>query len=301
MPAGSKETLVVVGNFDGVHRGHQAVLAFAVSLAESSGLAPVLFTFEPHPRVVLTGAVPEILTTLDEKIALIGRAFPEVVVRAIPFTRELSRLSPRAFAEQILVQELSARGVLVGENFRFGAGRAGDFETLQALGAELGFQAQAVPLFGDELGPYSSTRVREALRRADVAEANDLLGRPFAISGRVVRGDGRGAALGVRTANLAEIVHLLPADGVYAVRVVLPSGERAQGVLNLGPRPTFERPRSVEVHLLDFEGDLYDQMVQVEFVAHLRAQQKFSSKDELVAQIHQDIAVARARLGSALT
>lgn len=298
MPAGSKETLVVVGNFDGVHRGHQAVLAFAVGLAESSGLEPVLFTFEPHPRVVLTGAAPEILTTLDEKIALIGQAFPSVVVRAFPFTKELSRLSPRAFAEQILVQELSARAVLVGENFRFGAGRAGDFETLRALGAELGFHAQAVPLFGDEQGPFSSTRVRDALKRADVAAASSLLGRTFGISGRVIRGDGRGAALGVKTANLGEIVHLLPADGVYAVWVVLPSGERAQGVLNLGPRPTFDRPRSVEVHLLDFEGDLYDQVVLVEFVAYLRGQLKFSSKDELVAQIQRDIAAARARLQS---
>lgn len=298
MPPGTMETLVVVGNFDGVHLGHQGVLEFASGEAGANRLAPVVLTFEPHPRVVLASAVPETLTTLAEKTELIQGQFPAFGVWPISFTLELSRLSPREFAEKVLCHELRARVVLVGENFRFGAKRAGDFAALSVLGRELGFRAQAVPLFGDAEGPYSSSRVREALRRGDISEAERLLGRPPSFVGTVTRGDGRGRALGIPTANLEQVVHLLPADGVYAAWAVLPDGSRRGAVANLGPRPTVDRPRSLEVHVLDFEGDLYEKELRVELRAHLRGQRKFESLESLVAQIRSDIAEARTILAA---
>lgn len=296
MASGTTETLVVVGNFDGVHRGHQGVLEFSAREAEKNGLAPVVLTFDPHPRVVLTSAAPEILTTLAEKIDLIRAQFPGFLVSAIPFTLELSRLSPREFAEQVLVRDLAARVVLVGENFRFGAQRSGDFTVLSSLGEELGFRTHKVPLFRDAVGPYSSSRVRHALKVGDIAQARDLLGRPPSFRGEVVRGDGRGATLGVPTANLDSIVHLLPSDGVYAAFAILPDGSRYGAVVNLGMRPTFDRPRSLEVHLLDFTGDLYGQELRVELALRLRGQIKFGSLEALLAQIQSDIASTRAIL-----
>jgi riboflavin kinase / FMN adenylyltransferase len=287
---------VAVGNFDGVHRGHQALVEAAVERARAQGGAAVLLTFDPHPaRVLRPGAAPAALTTLAQKEELVaGLGIDRVVVAT--FDARLAGLSPEAFAEQVLQRSLGARHVVVGESFRFGRGRAGDPRSLETLGAGLGFAVEVVPpvLYGG--GPISSSRVREALARGGVMEAWELLGRPYFVDGVVVRGDGRGRTIGVPTANLAPEEQILPAHGVYAARCRV--GERwHDAVVNVGERPTFGGGRvTLEAHLLDFEGDLYDARVRLAFSERLRGEERFPSPEALVAQIRADIAAARALL-----
>lgn len=287
-------SLVAIGNFDGVHRGHQAMLLSAVRLAEERGLRPLVLTFHPHPAEVLgRGALP-VLTTLDRKVALLLRIHPELSAVIEPFTLELSRLTPEEFAREHLASRLNARVVLVGENFRFGHGRAGDFSTLRALGSELGFEARVEPLVGDDEGPFSSTRAREAVRLGELERAERCLGRPHSLSGQVVRGDGRGRSIGVPTANLADVGEMLPSYGVYACLVdrADDAGGGAvlgRGVMNVGLRPTVAAGFSVEVHLIDFDADLYGQKLRVHLVQRLREERRFPGLPELIAQIQRDI------------
>ncbi len=296
-------SLVVIGNFDGLHRGHLAVLGSAVEEADRSGLSPVVLTFDPHPAVVLRGAEPQVLTSPERRTELIQREFPRVRVVVEPFTRELAQLSPRQFVETLLVERLGVKKVVVGDNFRFGKGRQGDVPLLRELGAELGFSARSHELEEDAGGTYSSSRVRQALGEGDLAEVFQVLGRPHALSGRVVRGDGRGRSIGVPTANLDEIPEMLPKRGVYACVVdrISAGGNAAalaRGVANLGVRPTVGAGPSVEVHLLDFDEDLYGARLRVHFVQHLRDERRFPGLDELVKQIQKDIAVGREALAA---
>jgi riboflavin kinase/FMN adenylyltransferase len=292
--------LVVIGNFDGVHLGHRAVLEASSAEAQALGLMTVALTFDPHPSAVLgRGALP-VLTPLARKLELLGRACPGLTVVVEPFTQELARLPPTEFVERKLSLALKARIVVVGKNFRFGVRRSGDLGTLEELGRRLGFEARAEPLRGDQDGPYSSSRIRAALSAGDLATTERLLGRPHALSGKVTRGAGRGRTIGVPTANLEGVPEALPPYGVYACVVdrLTPEGGRvlARGVLNVGERPTVGAGFSVEVHLFDFDGDLYGQELRVHLCARLRDERRFDGLDALKAQIERDMASARAVL-----
>jgi riboflavin kinase/FMN adenylyltransferase len=295
-------SLVVIGNFDGVHLGHRAVLETSRRDAAAHGLALVALTFDPHPSVVLgRGALP-VLTTLERKLELLGRACPGLTVVVEPFTRELAALSPDTFAENVLARSLGARIVVVGNNFRFGLRRSGDLSTLTALGQKLGFEARAESLRGDEAGAFSSSRIRQALAAGELDEAERLLGRPHSLSGVVARGAGRGRTIGVPTANLEGVPEALPPYGVYACVVdrVEPGGARAlaHGVLNIGERPTLNAGFSVEAHLFDFDGDLYGSGLRVHLCSRLREERRFDGLDALKAQIARDIEAAKRALAS---
>jgi riboflavin kinase/FMN adenylyltransferase len=299
---------LIVGNFDGMHRGHQFVLGEAVRYARAHGLEACVLTFDPHPATVVGRGAPPVLTTLGRKAELAGEiGVQRVYVRR--FDAAFAAWSPERFARDLVVGTLLARVVVVGENFRFGARRAGDLPLLEAQGAVLGFEARVHSVAADDHGAFSSTRARDAVAAGLVDEAADVLGRPHAVSGVVVHGDARGRTIGVPTANLDGVEELLPKNGVYAVRVDL-VGERSgdvgpdvkpigSGVTNVGVRPTVEGSgRRVEAHVLDAppDLDLYGKRLRVHFVARLRDERKFASIDELKAQIVDDIAQARARL-----
>ncbi|HEY3667969.1 MAG TPA: bifunctional riboflavin kinase/FAD synthetase [Polyangiaceae bacterium] len=296
-------SLVAIGNFDGVHLGHRAVIEAALNEARSAALRPLVLTFDPHPAEVLGRGVRPPLTRLERKVELIERLGPELRVVIEPFTLELSQLTPEQFARDFVVELLGAKVVIVGENFRFGHGRAGDLPTLVRLGEELGFQARASSLSGDSIGPYSSTRARAALAAGDLAAVQSVLGRPHSLSGTVALGNQRGRTIGVPTANLSGVAEALPPYGVYAVLV-----DRVQegvattlgtGVANIGLRPTLNAGFSAEVHLFDFEQDLYGAILRVHLVARLRDEQKFAGLPELKAQIALDISGARKALAGA--
>ncbi|MEZ4302248.1 MAG: bifunctional riboflavin kinase/FAD synthetase [Polyangiaceae bacterium] len=298
--------LVAIGNFDGVHLGHQAVLSDAATDAASRGLRAIVLTFHPHPAAVIGRGAPPLLTPLPRKIELIGHVQPEVGVAVEPFDLDFAAQTPDAFAEEVLVRRLQARVVVVGRNFRFGKARAGDYDVLSRLGARLGFETRSHALVGDDRGTFSSTRAREAIASGDLDAARAILGRPHALSGVVVRGDQRGRTIGFPTANMGDVVEALPPFGVYAVAVDRVTGDdpetgasRAEqlgaGVANIGVRPTVkvDAPPSVEVHLFDFDADLYDARIRVHLLARLRGEQRFSGLDALRAQIAKDAAAAR--------
>ena len=294
-------TLVMVGNFDGVHRGHQWVLRQGLELAEQRGLVPLVLTFDPHPSVVLGRDTRAVLTPIDRKVDLLTRLSEQLGVVVEPFTHELAGASPREFACDLLQRKLAARLVTVGQNFRFGRGRAGDAAMLAALGQELGFEAHAEALHGDDAGTISSTRIRELISGGEVAEAERLLGRPHALTGVVEHGEQMARQLGVPSANLGAIPELLPARGVYAVLVDVLEGSGyrrlAPGVANVGIRPTLGAGElKVEVHALGFSGDLYGRSLRAHFVARLRDELKFDGLEPLRAAIDQDKLDAAERL-----
>jgi riboflavin kinase/FMN adenylyltransferase len=288
---------VAVGNFDGVHRGHQALVAAAIARARETGGAAVVLTFDPHPaRVLRPEAAPSALTTLAQKEELASALGIDRVV-ALVFDAGLAALSPEAFAGEVLQNALGAHHVVVGESFRFGRARLGDARTLEALGGRHGFDVRVVAPVLHGGRPISSSRVREALVAGDVDEAAQLLGRPYALDGRVVRGDGRGRGLGIPTANLAAEEQLLPARGVYAGRCRTPDGEWHLAVVNVGERPTFGgKGLHVEAHLLDFAGELYGARLRLAFHARLRGEERFESAQALVERIQQDVRATRVLL-----
>lgn len=289
----SRGSAVVIGNFDGVHRGHQAVLRQARAIADAQGLACIVLTFDPHPREVLGGTARPPLTTLGRRVELL-RAHGADDVAIQPFSLEFAAWSPERFARDLLSARLSARAVVVGENFRFGSKRAGDLPKLRELGAELGFTAVAAQVDGDDKGPFSSTRVRDAIASGDLAEATLVLGRPHSLSGKVEEGDRLGRTIGFPTANLGGVAELLPPHGVYAIRAA-----DHGGVMNIGVRPTVGGSTlRIEAHLLDFDGDLYGLPLRVELVGRIRGEQKFAGLDALKAQIAKDVEAARAMLSA---
>jgi len=301
-PRGWPAPVVTVGNFDGVHRGHQAlVVATVIAAHRQQGMAVVL-TFDPHPaRVVAPASAPSALMTLSQKAeALGGMGVDRLAV--LPFTPELSRETPEAFARLVLEQALGARSVVVGRAFRFGRDRAGDVATLEALGRDRDFAVAALPPVLDAGRPVSSSRIREELARGDVVSAARLLGRCFFIDGEVVVGAGRGATLGIPTANLSPVNETIPALGVYAclARLDGAKGSAIGAVVNVGRRPTFGGGDTVvEAHLLNPQEDLYGRALRIEFAERLRGEQTFAGPDALVAQIRQDIAEARRVLEKA--
>jgi riboflavin kinase/FMN adenylyltransferase len=285
---------VAVGNFDGVHRGHQALVAAAARTAAATSGTAVVLTFDPHPaRVVAPDAAPAALMTLEQKAAVLGRLGVHALA-VLPFTPAVAAASPAEFADAVLARALGASAIVVGSNFRFGHGRAGDAGTLRGRG----FTVVEVAPVMHAGARVSSSRVREALAAGEVGEAAVLLGRRHVVEGPVVAGDGRGRTLGIPTANVAPRNETLPAVGVYAAWA-WPEG-RSPGlaaVVNVGRRPTFGGGAvSVEAHLLDFAGDLYGAALAVAFEARLRGERTFDGPDALVARIREDIASARARL-----
>lgn len=289
-------SVIAIGNFDGVHKGHQAVLRQARGLADSGGLRAVVLTFDPHPSEVLGRGTPPRLVTLERRIELLrANGADDVIVQR--FTKELAAWTPERFAKDLLSEQLSAKVVVVGKNFRFGSKRAGDFDTLAAFGQTLGFSAVASEVAGDDDGPFSSTRVRAAITNGDVAQAARILGRPHMLSGVVAQGDRVGRTIGFPTANLEGIGEMLPAYGVYAVRVRV-QNEAYLGAMNVGIRPTVNGTSlRVETHLLDFDADLYGARIECDLVERLRGEMKFDGLPALKAQIAADVARARKILG----
>lgn len=289
---------VTIGNFDGVHLGHQAMLARLRARAASVGGAPAVLTFEPHPREIFTpDSAPTRLTSLREKLEIL-RGLGVAHVHVCRFTRAFAALSAEDFVRRILVEGLRARYVLVGDDFRFGARRAGDFALLEQLGERHGFEAEALPTVEAAGQRASSTAVREALAAGDMAMAAQLLGRPYSISGRVVGGDQLGRKIGYPTANIQLKHNRPPVKGIFAVRVQGLDRPDWPGVASLGTRPTVHangKP-TLEVHLFDFERSVYRAHLRVEFLHKLRDEAKFPSLEALIAQIDRDAAQARGLL-----
>ncbi len=298
-------SIVVIGNFDGVHSGHRSVLEALGRIASERALVPVLLTFDPHPAITLGRTAPSLLTRLARKQELVRRFCPGIQLAVREFTHAFSQQTAAEFADCVLVGELGAKAVMVGANFRFGRGRSGGIEELSALGGERGFEVLAEVLVKDEHGALSSTRVRELLTEGAVERAGQLLGRPHMVSGGVGHGQKRGRTIGFATCNFPEVNELLPANGVYAVLVDrVQNGVAcalAKGVANLGVRPTIEGAgkRLLEVHLLEFAGDLYGHELRVHFVRRLREERRFAGLDDLKTQIAQDSKLARDTLVAA--
>lgn len=309
-PGGTRARSVVTpGNHDGVHLGHRSLLRAAGERAASEratgAMRVVALTFDPHPATILAPErAPEMLTTIARRTELL-RAFGADHVEAQRFDADFAQLEPEAFARTVLHDRLASASVVVGPDFRFGRRRAGDLETLRALGRQLDFDVIAVdPVLVDgEI--VSSTAVRAALREGDVARASRLLGRIHDVDGEIVRGDQRGRTIGFPTANFSCDPVMLPADGVYAVvarrldgRIDGTAQEILLGVANSGLRPTVGAGRSLEAHFFDFDGDLYGARVRLGFVERLRGEQKLASLDALRSQIARDAASARAGLAA---
>lgn len=292
-----RPTAIALGSFDGLHQGHRRVIA-AVTERPAAAAAPIptVVSFWPHPREVLYGEPRLRLDLPAEKLHLLEPLGIEQLV-LVPFTRELAALSPEAFVEQVLVGQLAAQRVAVGDNFRFGAGRSGDSHTLAAIGARHGIDVQVLPMLWDGQERVSSSRIRRALAAGDVAEARRLLERPYRFSGRVVRGRGLGRELGWPTANLqVDGRKFLPLEGVYAAAASVAGGPLLPAVMNLGPQPTVDpmAPSAVEVHLLDRRLELDGMELVVEPLQLLRRQQTFANFDALCTQIASDADRARS-------
>jgi len=293
-------TTVTVGSFDGVHLGHQAVLQEIDRRARAAGRASVLVTFDPHPlEVVNPGAAPPLLTTGPERLEILAQS-PLDYLLLLRFDRYLAGLTPEQFVREILLGRCVVRELVIGHDHGFGRGRSGDVETLRRLGAIEGFEVDVVsPVdFGGQ--HVSSSRIRRAVAGGDLVTARAMLGRPYSVVGRVGQGEQRGRLLGVPTINLSELSprKLLPPDGVYAVFVEWRGG-RAGGMMNQGPRPTFQDGRRVlEAHLFDFDGDLYGEWVRIEWVARLRDIERFDSVEHLKKQLQSDRSRALAVLAA---
>ncbi len=289
--------VLTLGNFDGVHLGHQAILERTIALARDRLARAGLLTFHPHPvHVLAPDKAPRLIVPLRGKIELLAATGIDFVWIA-RFSYAFSQLSPEAFVRDYVLTRVGLAGIVVGYNVSFGHNRTGNASVLQELGAQLGFEVEVVGPVMREGTRVSSTVVRTAIVRGDAAEAARLLGRPHGVWGRVEGGARRGREIGFPTANLRPSGGLLPADGVYAVRVAV-GGATHAGVGNIGLRPTFgEHQRTLEVHLFDFDGDLYRERMRVDFIARLRGEVCFPSVDALVQQIARDVDQARRALG----
>ncbi len=295
-------TVVTIGNFDGVHLGHLALVGRTVERARVTEGRSIAVTFDPHPAAVLRpDAVPPLLQSVEQRVAALEEhGIDEVVV--VEFTAELAAQGPEEFVQELLVDRLGADVVIVGENFRFGKGAQGDIDVLRALGEEHGFEVEAVPLVTTDSATLSSSALRALLAAGDLEAVTRGLGRPFRLDGEVVSGEGRGRTIGVPTANVAVPAgRAIPADGVYACWAWTADDVRYAAVTNVGWRPTFDGTfRTVEVHLLDTPDglDLYGTRLSLAFLARIRGEQRFEGPEALVARIQEDVLEARERLGA---
>lgn len=302
IPADLRGAVIAIGNFDGVHRGHQRVIAETRAIAARLGAPAAVLTFDPHPRRLFAPDVPAFgLASLNAKARMLAALGLDGLFVAT-FDRAFAQVAAENFIDDILVGRLGVSHVVVGDDFRFGRGRAGDFALLAARGQTAGFGVTPAPKVVDETGKaISSNTIREALIAGDPATAEVLLGRPWEVEGEVVHGDARGRELGFPTANVAMGDYLHPARGVYAVRAGLvgPDGtEWHDGAASFGLRPQFDgQDARLEVFLLDFAGDLYGRTLRVAFHACLRGEQRFADVEALIAQMGEDVAETRRRLG----
>jgi riboflavin kinase/FMN adenylyltransferase len=299
VPAHLRGAIVALGNFDGFHAGHQAVVARAVERARAEGRPALVATFDPHPvRFFKPDLPPFRLTTLDQRERLFDRAGASAML-VFSFDSELAGVTAEQFVADRLIARIGAAGVVTGEDFTFGKGRGGNVEVLKRLGLEQGLSVDAVAPVGDG-EPISSSRIRDALKAGDCETATRLLTRPFAIEGVVEHGDRRGREIGYPTANLSLGSYLRPGYGIYAVRGRLPDGRVLEGAANLGVRPTFEPPKELlEPYFFNFDGDLYGQTIEVELISFIRPEEKFDRVEALTAQMDKDCAEARQRLADA--
>ncbi len=297
-------TVVSIGAYDGVHRGHRALLRIVRELATARGLESAVVTFDRHPaEVVRPESAPPLLTTLEQKVELLGATGLVDHTVVLTFDEARSKETADDFVREVLVGICAARVVVVGADFHFGHNRTGNVPMLEQVGAQLGFEVIGYGLVADTPGgpAYSSTRARRLLAAGDVEGAAEVLGRPHAVRGVVEDGDHRGRELGFPTANMAVPARIcLPADGVYAGTVLLPDGSEYLGAISLGRRPTFYDERGMrllEPYLLDFDGDLYGQELEVRFAHNLRPQMKFDGVEPLIEQMNKDVARTRELLG----
>lgn len=304
VPTDWPRSVVTIGVFDGVHRGHRAIIGRAVEHAQRLGVPAVVVTFDPHPsEVVRPGTEPPLLSTIDQRVELLGGLGVEAVC-VLGFTRELAALTPEQFARQVLADRLHAVQVVVGQNFRFGNRAAGDTQTLAELGATLGFEVDPVELVAGTGGVWSSTYTRGLVAAGDMTAATASLGRPHRVEGVVVHGNKRGRELGFPTANLATTDHAaIPADGIYAAWVVrrpyTSVEQRLPAALSVGTNPQFDGvERRVEAYVLDRDDlDLYGEHMAIDVMERVRPTLKFDSVEELVAQMTRDVDGIRALLG----
>jgi riboflavin kinase/FMN adenylyltransferase len=297
VPAHLRGSIMALGNFDGFHLGHQAVVGRAIDRARAEGRPVIVATFDPHPvRLFRPDAPPFRLTSLDQRERLFGEAGADAML-VFHFDTKLAAMSAADFV-RLLVDRMGAAGVVTGEDFTFGRARSGNIETLRDVGGPLGLTAEAVAPVADVDGLIvSSSRIREALHAGDCSTATRLLTRPFAIEGEVQHGDKVGRTLGFPTANVDMKTYLRPAYGVYAVCGRLPGGQVAHGAANVGIRPQFDPPKELlEPHFFDFDGDLYGQTIEVDFIERIRGEEKFAGLDALRDQIARDCEDARAIL-----
>jgi riboflavin kinase/FMN adenylyltransferase len=293
--APGRPSAVTIGVFDGVHRGHQHLVARLIERARAEDLAAVALTFNPHPRTVIRpGIAVTYLTSLEERVELL-QALGLDAVGVLAFTSELAQLSPRDFLA-LLVDELQMRLLMIGPDFALGRNRAGTIGVMRQVGEQLGFSVEVAPLLAEADEKVGSTTIRQALAEGDVERVNRLLGRPFSLRGPVVTGDKRGRTLGFPTANIAiGLDRALPAYGVYVTRAYV-AESRYESCTNIGIRPTFDvEPRpTVETFVIDFDQDIYGQEMRIELLQRLRGEEKFESAEELIAQMHKDIEATRA-------
>ncbi|MEN9393256.1 MAG: hypothetical protein RLZZ104_1599 [Pseudomonadota bacterium] len=297
IPDALRGGIAALGNFDGFHLGHQAVAGEAIAQAKAQGRPAIIATFDPHPvRYFTPDAPPFRLTTLDQRQRLFEAAGADAML-VFEFDAALAGTSAEDFIDRLLIERLGLAGVVTGEDFTFGKKRGGNIGVLRERGATQGLSSRAVGPVTDAGGVISSSRIRDALRSGDLASANRLLTRPFAVEAPVQHGDKNGRLLGFPTANMDLGKYLRPRYGVYAVRGRLPDGRLLDGAANVGIRPQFEPPKELlEPHFFDFAEDLYGQTIEVEFHAFLRPEGKYESLEALTAQIAQDCADAKVAL-----
>ncbi|MEJ2695342.1 MAG: bifunctional riboflavin kinase/FAD synthetase [Candidatus Sulfobium sp.] len=289
-------TVLTLGNFDGLHLGHQELIKMVMKRARETGAVSMVVTFRPHPlKILCPERCPPLISIYEEKIALFEKLGLDVLVK-IPFTLDFSSMSPEDFTKTILCDLLGAKEIFVGYNYRFGKGRTGTVATLKKLGERYGFLVREVEQISLDGEVISSTKIRKLLAEGNVEHAARLLGRIYAVTGVVVKGDSRGKGLGFPTANIAPKHSIIPANGVYAVRFFVRE-KFYDGVANIGLRPTFDENRlTIEVHVLDFNEDIYGEEISLYFIGKIREERKFKSADDLVRQITSDIRTAKEML-----
>ncbi len=285
------DSVVTVGTFDGVHRGHQAIVHYLLQRAEAQDGTSTLISFDPHPRSVVHEQPVPLLTTLEERAQVLDRLGLDRLV-VIPFTESFAQLEPVEYVEEVLVGRIGLQEITIGYDHRFGKKRKGDVDLLRKLGETHGFSVDVIPAQEVDHEVVSSSKIRTLLQaEGDAEEAEAMLGRPYRLQGTVARGEGRGRQIGYPTANidLQDARKLTPKRGVYAVRVVLPDGSVHGGMLNIGRRPTFEgMDVTIEVHIFEFDDSIYGETLSVEFLQRVRDEQKFDSAEDLVVQLSED-------------
>ncbi len=291
-------SILTLGNFDGLHLGHQELVKMIIRRARETGALSMVVTFRPHPlKILAPDKCPPLISIYEEKIKLFEKLGIDVLVK-IPFTLEFSAMAPEDFVRDVLCGTLGAKEIFVGYNYRFGRRREGDIRTLRSLGKKYRFAVREIEQIAIDGEVISSTRIRTLLGNGDVEHAAKLLGRTYAITGIVVKGDGRGKGLGFPTANIAPKHSIIPSDGVYAVRLVVRE-KTYDGIANIGMRPTFKKKMlAIEVHVFDFNEDIYGEDISLYFIKKIREERKFKGPDALVTQIRSDIEVAKEILVS---